>query len=355
MTLAAPSSTPPADAAHRLAEVLLDGCMGRPLHALLPPSLAAELGRAVALSLLRDPMADARLAQGLTRLQDSLRRVPTLRALLPADAVLLLQELARTPYVPDRSLLVALLSRPPFRRLNRELMLGTLVDYSRRIRSTLADPNAGRNLGMLGRLATQAVQRGTAAVGAVASGVASVVTDELERQMQRRAAEFAEGAVDELVGRLANTLTDPTRAAEHAELKLALLDFALELRGEALAAELSRAQPLRLAGTLRTALLSWLDRPAAASELSAALSWVYAQDLGGKPWGDHTLRELLLTLSTLPADAADATAASVSASSSPAGPVLQAALATAIAHFLRPSVDSGAALAALSLAAAATA
>jgi len=342
------SAPPPApkDAAHHLAEVLLDGCMGRPLQTLLPPTLCAELGRAVALAVLRDPQADVRLAQGLTLAQSRLRRVPTLRSLLSADAVLLLQELARTPYVPERTLLVALLSRPPFRRLNRELMLGTLVDYTRRIRSTLSDPNAGRNLGMLGRLATQAVQRGTAAVGAVASGVASVVTDELERQMQRRAAEFAEGAVDELVARLAATLTDPTRTAEHIELKLALLDFALDLRGEALANELGRSQPLRVASQLRSTLLTWLDRPEAASDLTAALTWLYAQDIAGRPWGQRTLRDLLLLLTENPAPAS-ATSPSLPSELSATGQVLLSAITTAIAHWLRPSVQSGAALAAL--------
>ena len=65
------SAPPPApkDAAHHLAEVLLDGCMGRPLQTLLPPTLCAELGRAVALAVLRDPQADVRLAQGLTLAQ----------------------------------------------------------------------------------------------------------------------------------------------------------------------------------------------------------------------------------------------------------------------------------------------
>lgn len=346
------SPTQPPDAADRLAQVLLDGCMGRPLRSLLPPGLCAELGRAGVLSLLRDPQADARLAQGLALLEAALRRVPTLRALLPADAILLLQELCRAPYAPDRMLLVALLSRPPFRRLNRELMMGTLVEYTRRIRSTLSDPNAGRNMGMLGRLATQAVQRGTAAVGAVASGMASVVTDELERQMQRRAGEFADSAVDELVGRLATMLTEPSRTAEHTELKLALLDFTLDLRGDTLAAELTRAQPLRLAAQLRSTLRAWLERPQAGADLTAALTWIYAQDFAGKPWGDRTLRDLLVALSapsTGPAATSDA-----SAPLSATGQVLYSALATAVAHWLRPSVDSGAALAALRPAAPAT-
>lgn len=325
----ATASAPPVgdELALRLADAVLAGCIDRPLQSLLPTELMARLGRDFALALLRDPQADARLAQLLTQAQAALRKLPRLRAVVPPDFVLLAKELLRLPYVPDRALIVALLSRPPFRRLNRELMTGTLIDYSRRIRSTLSDPNAGRSLGMLGRLATQAVQKGTAAVGAVAGGVASVVTDELERQMQRRAGEFAENAVDELVGRLATTLTDPARAAEHVEIKLSLLEFVLDLPGETVANELGRAQPLAVVAPLRAALLRWLDRPQAVDEITAALHWLYAQDVGlpagdRRAWGERSLAEIVGSAELLTA--------------------ALAGLRALIAHLIRPSLESGA-------------
>lgn len=329
---ASPGPAAPSDLALRLSDVLIAGCLQRPLRSLLPVELVAPLARDLTLSLLRDPQADARIGQGLAQLQTALRQVPTLRAIVPPDVVLLAKEILRLPYTPDRALLVSLLSRPPFRRLNRELMTGTLIDYSRRIRSTLSDPNAGRNLGMLGRLATQAVQRGSAAVGAVAGGVASVVTDELERQMQRRATEFSEGAVDEMVGRLATTLTDPTRAAEHAEIKTSLLDFVLDLRGETLASELARTPPQTIVVPLRAALLRWLERPAATDDLAAALRWLYAQTAGlpnapSRSVGDRSLAELIGSTELLAATAT--------------------ALRAVIAHVLQPALESGALLQAL--------
>jgi len=330
---AAASGSASTDLALHVADVLIAGCIDRPLASLLPVELIARLAHDFALALLRDPQADARLVKLYAQLQAGLRRLPRLRAAVPPDFVLLAKELLRLPHTPDRALLVALLSRPPFRRLNRELMTGTLVDYSRRIRSTLSDPNAGRNLGMLGRLATQAVQKGTAAVGAVAGGVASVVTDELERQMQRRAGEFAEGAVDELVGRLATTLTDPARAAEHVELKLSLLDFALDLPGESVAAELARVQPATVVVPLRAALLRWLDRPQATEDLVAALRWLYAQDVGlpggeARAFGDRSVAEIVGSTELLAA--------------------VQSALRTLVAQLVRPSVASGALRQALS-------
>lgn len=337
MTTEAPTasvaSPPPGAHALRVADVLLAGCIDRPFSSLLPVELIARLGRDFALALLRDPQADARLVQLYAQLQGGLRGLPRLRSAVPPDVVLLAKELLRLPHTPDRALLVALLSRPPFRRLNRELMTGTLVDYSRRIRSTLSDPNAGRSLGMLGRLATQAVQKGSAAVGAVAGGMASAVTDELERQMQRRAGEFAEGAVDELVGRLATTLTDPARAAEHVEIKISLLDFVLDLPGDAVAAELARVQPLTVVAPLRATLLRWLERPQASDDIAAALRWVYAQNVGlaagdDRAWGERSLAEIVGSPELMTA--------------------ALAALRTLVAHALQPSLESGALLQALS-------
>lgn len=315
------------DPAAHLADVLLSGWLAQPFSALLPPPLLGRLGRDVAVAILSAPDGQARLVTLLSDIQTRLRTATTLRAVLPPDVVTLLRDLLRAPYAPDRGLLLTLLLRPPFRRLNRELMLTTLMDYSRRVRSTLSDPNAGKNLGTLGRLATQAVQRSTAAIGAVAGGVASVVTDEFERQMARRASEFADGAVDEMAGRLAMMLTDPSRAHEHAEMKLSLLDFVLELRGPQLADELTRMQIPILAEKVRTAALTWLSRPQAADDLATFLTWFAAQPSGGTTWGARSV-----------ADIVGQGSAWVS---------IQSALRELLTHLLRPGVDSGAALQAL--------
>lgn len=273
--------TPEDRAAARLAGVIVDACLARSPFALVPPQQLAPLLRELALAALRSPGADAMTQALLGSALAALRPRARLRDGLPPELLALLRELAARPYVPDRELIIGALSLRPCQRLTRELMVGTLLDFSRRVRTAVAtggtsDGGKARG-GVLGRLATEAVRKSTSVMGTLAPNVTSAVTDEFERQLQRRAAEFAEGEAVEMVQRLATVLTDPLRAAEHKELKLALLEFVLDRPGSQLVAELERAQPVELAARLRAAALGWLEREGATAELTAALQWLQAR------------------------------------------------------------------------------
>lgn len=179
-------------------------------------------------------------------------------------------------------------------------MVGTLLDYGRKLRPGNPEPGPGQKPtggaakgGLLSRLASEAVRKGGAAAMAMAPGVTSAMSDEFERQMQRRATEFADGAVDNLLQRAATTLTDPGRRAEQTELKLALLDYGLSLRGPELARELERLQPAALAELVRAAAHSWLGRDSAEADLVALLQQVRDRA------PEKTLRELLAELGVL--------------------------------------------------------
>ena len=58
---------------------------------------------------------------------------------------------------------------------------------------------------------------------------------------------------------MATILTDPQRRAAQEELKLALLEAVLSLRGTQLASELTRLQPVELGKLIRAAALAWLE------------------------------------------------------------------------------------------------
>lgn len=268
-------------AAARLAGVIVDACLARSPFALVPPQQLAPLLRELALAALRSPGADAMTQALLGSALEALRPRAKLRDGLPPEILSLLRELAVRPYVPSRDLIIGALSLRPCQRLTRELMVGTLLDFSRRVRTAVATGGASdggkARGGVLGRLATEAVRKSTSVMGTLAPNVTSAVTDEFERQLQRRATEFAEGEAAEMVQRLAAVLTDPARAAEHKELKLALLEFVLDRPGSQLVAEIERAQPVELAARLRAAALGWLEREGATAELTAALQWLEAR------------------------------------------------------------------------------
>lgn len=305
--------------AARLSDVILEAWLKESVGALFPPELVAKVLREAALFHLRSAHAEdsmvvviAAAQRYLANLGEGFSAGPgqaRLRDALPKEVLALLRALLSLPYTPNRAWLVGILSREPFRRLNREIMLGTLLDYSRRLRTTVADGGLGKGLGALGRLAGEAVKKSTSALGSIAPGMTSAIQDEFEQKMQRRTAEFAEGAVDEMVQRVATTLTDPLRAAEHTELKLALLDFVLDLRGAEVARELDRLSPLAVARELRVFMLAWLEREPAVANLAAGIAWLQ-KELGGQPQ-------------------------TVSAP-------LHAALHGLLAHALQPAIESGA-------------
>jgi hypothetical protein len=282
------------DLAAQVAELLVDSFLAQRLDRLLLPERHGPLVLLLLGSLLRgDPDRQRALLQsGLAQALGWLNTQPQLGAALPPAVAALMRDLLRRPYVPDRALLLGLLSTPPLRRLTRELMVGTLLDYGRKLRLATAEPAAGAPKGgLLGRLASEAVRKGGAAAQAIAPGMTGLLTDELERQMQRRATEFAEGAVDDLLQRAVSTLTDPQRAGEQLALKLALFDYVLTLRGAEVARELEKLEPLALAELVRAALLRWLDSRSAEGELIALLEKLRAALLE-QGWAG-TLRELL--------------------------------------------------------------
>lgn len=282
------------DLAAQVAELLVDSFLAQRLDRLLLPERHGPLVLLLLGSLLRgDPDRQRALLQsGLAQALGWLSAQPQLGAALPPAVAALMRDLLRRPYVPDRALLLGLLSTPPLRRLTRELMVGTLLDYGRKLRLATAEPAAGAPKGgLLGRLASEAVRKGGAAAQAIAPGMTGLLTDELERQMQRRATEFAEGAVDDLLQRAVSTLTDPQRAGEQLALKLALFDYVLTLRGAEVARELEKLEPLALAELVRAALLRWLDSRSAEGELIALLEKLRAALLE-QGWAG-TLRELL--------------------------------------------------------------
>ena len=65
------------------------------------------------------------------------------------------------------------------------------------------------------------------------------VSDEVERQLEKRATEFVDSALAGVFGQIADAVSDPKRASEAAELRIAFFDGALELTGPQLARELA--------------------------------------------------------------------------------------------------------------------
>jgi hypothetical protein len=255
-------------AADRLVDRWVVDLLARPLAELIPPTqvaaLAARLLAGAAASDAFGRRVEKQVEEGLASAELDPSR---LRESLPPEAVTALRQLAALPYSPDRAVVLAVLDREPVRRLIRALLVDVLVEFGRRM-AALASPVTGSRVGRgLGALAA-----------AVGSGVVGAVTGELERQVEKRAAEFADLGISRVLQRLADLASDPSHANDQAELRSALLEGFLELRRSDLAREDRRQEPNAVVRLVREAVGGYWARPESRATLKAGLGRLLGDD-----------------------------------------------------------------------------
>lgn len=243
-----------------LARLLVDDLLGRALGEVVDPERTA----AMLASTLRDWLASERGEERLLAWwADALDRIEAqprpLRELVPDELREAAEALAAHPYQPDRATLLQLLDRPPVRKLLREILQNTLVDFGKKVAAPVRSAQISRGLGAFGNLGERAKRR-AGVLGTLAEEVAGAVGGELERQVERKAKEFASTALSSVLQRIVDLLADPERADDQAALRQALLEGAWEWTGPVAAAELRRADPKTIASVLHEALAALTGR-----------------------------------------------------------------------------------------------
>ncbi|WP_373046795.1 hypothetical protein [Vulgatibacter sp.] len=270
----------------RLADLAADELLDTPLGDLVEPGTTAGAWAAIVRAHLESPDAHRAIEERIeAHLADLEARATTLGAFLPEELCRALGELADRPFAPDRDLVVAWLDREPVRHLLRKLLQEALVAFGKRMSTPVADSRLTRGLGDLGRLARETALGRTGAFGALATDLASAVSGEVERQIERRAAEFADAAISGLLHRIAHLLADPDLADEQADLRQALLEGFFELSTPQLASEARRYDPAAIGALARTWLGRWLERESAEMELADLIATFLGAD-AEKPLGD---------------------------------------------------------------------
>ena len=119
------------------------------------------------------------------------------------------------------------------------------------------------------------------------------MSDEVERQLEKRAVEFVDSALAGVFGQMADAMSDPKRADEAAELRMAFFDGVLELTGPQLARELANLDVAGGAEVLRGGLKRWLATPDADRQLMDVARFALERD------EQRTLSEVLSELGLL--------------------------------------------------------
>jgi len=273
-----------------LAELIVDDALARPLSELIDAEQAAELIHRALSAWQQSDQAQAGIREPWDRLMKTLQsQDQALGELLPSELRDGIAELVAQPFAANRELLLALLDRPAFRQLVRELLVDTLIGFGRRLRTPVAGTRLGKGLSDLGRRA-----RGrTGGIGDLAGDLVGAVSGGVEKQLDSRAAEFADSAISSVIHKLADYLCDDSRADEQAALRQGVLQGLWELTGTQIAGEMERSDIEAGAQVLRRSLGAWLERDGSMDDLQGWLSDLLAAE-------DHdSLQSLLDSLGLL--------------------------------------------------------
>ncbi len=277
-----------------LIDLLVDDLLARALGEVLDPERVAEMLASTARDWLGSEQGEARLlaawSELIDRIEDEQR---ALRDVIPAEVRQAAERLAAQPYHPDRDALLALLDREPVRKLLREILQNTLVEFGKRVAAPVSSAKIGKGLtGALGGFGARAKQR-AGVFGALAEEALGAVGGELERQVERKAADFADTAMSSVLQRIVYLLSDPSRAEDQAALREALLQGTWDWTGAMAAAELRRGDPEAVSAVVREALTAWTGRDDFQDTLRGWLETLLEEQ------GHLTLRDVLADLDLL--------------------------------------------------------
>lgn len=263
----------------RLADVATSEWLDQELVSWLEPRATARRLRTFLQAWLGSDEVEGRLEELARDVADELRgRDTRLGGWLGPDGTLLLEALAERSFTPSKDLVLALLDREPMRQLLRRLLIDALIGFGARLRAPVADNRLTRGLGDLGRFARAQAMSRAGALGTLATEVVGAVSGEVERQLEKRAAEFADSILSDTLQKLAGLLSDPELADEQAELRLALLEGILELPSLRLADEIEGTDVRAVTGIVRERLGVWLEGPDAEETLASSIEWLLGRD-----------------------------------------------------------------------------
>ena len=267
-------------AAARLAALLVEDALGRTLGELIDVKFAAGALREGLRAFASSDAAAARVAELIAEGEKTLAAEKrTIATLLPASLRTGAHDFAALPLPPPAEVIEKLLDREPLKKLLRAQVVDTLIAFGKRAASPVADNAIARGLGGLSKLALGQANK-PSAFGAIANAVSG----EVERQVEKRATDFADTAVAGILDGISAQLSDPARAKEQAAMRLALLDGFLELTG-AEVAQLGRGPVAERVAVARKTLTAWTAEATFETEVEALVKTVLAKE-AARPLGD---------------------------------------------------------------------
>lgn len=272
-------------AVNALAALAIEVWLDAPVQTWLPETTLVPFTRQALEGWLDSPTAVQALGRVVERVVAELNASPgAVKDELARDLRAAARDVVGRPFSPDRRLVLTIIDREPTRDLVRQLLLDFVLEFGRKASAPVA--GVAKGLGTFAKLAGEAVKSRAGTLGSLVGAVGG----EVERQMEKRAVEFVDAALSGVFGQLADAISDPRRATEAAELRVAMFDGALEVTLPQLARELTNLDVPGAAEVLRGGLRRWLASAASDEELKRLAAFLLA-DVGSRPARD-VLEEL---------------------------------------------------------------
>jgi hypothetical protein len=268
-----------------LATLSVDGLLAKPVRELVDPKVVRAVGRRLLEAWVKSAGTEQLVTRVVEDLVQRLQAQPkSVRDVMPAELRKAAREIFGRPFSPDRRVVLTVIDRPPTRELVRELLLTTVLEFGRKASAPVA--GMARGLGSLAKFAGETVKARSGGLGSLVGAVSG----EVERQLEKRAVEFVDASIAGVFGQIADALSDPKRAEEAAELRMAIFDGALELTGPQLAREVMNADVAGGSTVVREGLARWVASAEADAQVEKWVSVTLERD--GAKSGKDLLTEL---------------------------------------------------------------
>ena len=246
-------------ASGKLAQLVVDDLLARPMEELAPPEDVArrsievlrglaECGQLETLVAERVDAWHARLAGDRGRLLDW----------LTDDARARLEEVLAAPYAPDPEQTLRAMDQEAMRNLVRRVLRETLTSFARRMRPSVPE---SRVLKGIGRRARKLAQKPRERLSGLGDGVVGMVGGEVERQMERRVGEFVDGAVGGVLRRIAEYVGEPANLEQFGQMRVAVSRIVLDTHMSQLAGGLDKLDRDALVAAIAAYLRGLPDAP----------------------------------------------------------------------------------------------
>lgn len=266
----------------RLAELSVETLFATPLKTLAPEDKVVALVKEGLRGWLDEESALSNLERIVKEISAELTaQTDKLEDILPEQLREGAEAWLARPWSPDRAVVLAALDRAPVRALIRKLLLDAILEFGRGMGGGTAG-SVAKGIGGLAKFAAERAGTIGALVGAVGG--------EVNRQLESRASDFADAALSGIIQKIADEFSSPARAKQQAELRVAIFEGVLALRGSQLAKELQRADIVGGTRITRDALFNWLETPESNAQLERAVKRILSHE-SNRPLGE-VLKEL---------------------------------------------------------------